>query len=208
MRGRISFILAGLLIFSLAACGRLESDEAENKLTWEIGDIILTDGSVMKEAELTGVDHGNYPVAVVAGFKADGGALGAGVHRSDGPLQWAEDRAEDKTEAGNGPAFKFAESYAESFGLTGDYGNGWYMPDIDELNMIYQNRKMVNEALERICGFDSGAAMNGLGTDWYWSSTESESEEDYAWFIHFYNGYAGECPQSFTNLHAVAVRIF
>lgn len=31
------------------------------------------------------------------------------------------------------------------------------------------------------------------------------SEDDYAWLVHYFNGYAGECPKNFTNVHALAV---
>ena len=32
--------------------------------------------------------------------------------------------------------------------------------------------------------------------------------DDYAWFVHYFNGYAGEYPKNFTNVHALAVRAF
>ena len=55
---------------------------------------------------------------------------------------------------------------------------------------------------------DEEAAMNGLETNWYWSSSQAGAEDDYAWFVHYFNGYAGECPKNFTNVHALAVRVF
>ena len=50
--------------------------------------------------------------------------------------------------------------------------------------------------------------MNGLTTNWYWSSSQADSADDYAWFVHFFNGYAGECPKNFTNVHVIAIRDF
>ena len=47
-----------------------------------------------------------------------------------------------------------------------DYGTGWYLPSIDELKLIYNNRSIINATL----------GLNGyktyLSTDWYWSSDE------------------------------------
>lgn len=82
-----------------------------------------------------------------------------------------------------------------------------YMPDITELSAIYENCRDINAALRKIHGFDDKAAMNGLETNWYWASTQSDNDDDYAWFIHFLNGYSCDCPKNFTNLHVLAVRI-
>ena len=85
---------------------------------------------------------------------------------------------------------------------------GWYMPSIAELCKIYQNREAVNNSLQHIYRLDEQAAMNGLETNWYWSASQAASSDDYAWFVHYFNGYAGECPKNFTNVHALAVRAF
>ena len=227
-----------------------ESTENGNDIIseqYEIGDIILLDGSIVKEADLTIVDSSNVPIAVIAGFKEDGTAFGVGVHRSDEPLQWASDDSagyatnftnivctqdsefdfsgdkdgsdnwneictqdqEDTTDAEvNYPAFHFVNTYAESYGLSGDFAVGWHMPSIEELCDIYQNREAVNNSLRHIYELDEEAAMNGLETNWYWSASQAGSEDDYAWFVHYFNGYAGECPKNFTNVHALAVRAF
>ena len=57
-------------------------------ISYEIGDILLTDVSVAKAAELTALNENSLPMAVIAGFRVDGTAFGIGVHRSGGPLQW------------------------------------------------------------------------------------------------------------------------
>ncbi|MDO5540269.1 MAG: hypothetical protein Q4F83_09335 [Eubacteriales bacterium] len=270
-------ILIAFLALSMAACSntnskpassdesivkpdeaRVESDnstvkeleESENNAVisqFEIGDIILADGSVMREADLTTIDSSNVPIAVIAGFQEDGTAFGVGVHRSDTPLQWAADDSagyttnfteniciqesdfdfsgdtdgsdnwtvictqdsEDTMDAATYyPAFYFVNTYAETYKLTGNIALGWYMPSIAELCDIYQNREAVNASLRYIYSLDGSAAMNGLETNWYWSSSQAGSEDDYAWFVHYFNGYAGECPKNFTNVHALAVRAF
>lgn len=110
--------------------------------------------------------------------------------------------------AKNYPAFDFVYTYAQANNLQGVYASGWYLPSIAELCMIYENRAAVNASLEKICALDSAAAMNGMDTNWYWSSSQAASQDDYAWFVHFFNGYAGECPKNFTNVDVLAVRAF
>lgn len=228
----------------------ISTEESENSSVippYEIGDIILADGSAVKKAELTAIDSTNAPIAVIAGFQEDKTAFGVGVHISDTPLPWATDDsagyvtgfadtvcvqksaqefsgdtdgsdnwaaicAQDGKDTANAadkyPAFYFVNTYAAAHDLTGDYASGWYMPGIAELSDIYQNRETVNASLQHIHSLDDRASVNGLGTNWYWSSSQAGSADDYAWFVHYYNGYAGECPKNFTNVHALAVRLF
>lgn len=108
----------------------------------------------------------------------------------------------------NYPAFHFVNTYAQTYGLTDAHASGWYLPSIAELSTVYENRDAINAALEKIYELDHSAAMNGLDTNWYWSSSQADSEDDYAWFVHYFNGYAGECPKNFTNVHVIAIRDF
>ena len=227
-----------------------ESAESRNDIVsaqYEIGDIIFADGSMAKEAELTTIDSGNVPIAVIAGFREDGTTFGVGVYRSDVPLQWASDDSagyttnftntvctqksdfdfsgdmdgednwkaicdqdsEDTTDAAmNYPAFHFVNTYASNYNLSDEMESGWYMPSIAELCEIYQNRETINNSLQHIYKLDEQAAMNGLETNWYWSASQAGAEDDYAWFVHYFNGYAGECPKNFTNVHVLVVRAF
>lgn len=131
---------------------------------------------------------------------------------TDGSNNWSEMCAADSDGTANPennyPAFHFVNTYAETCGLTDAYASGWYLPSIAELSTVYENRDAINAALEKIYELDHSAAMNGLTTNWYWSSSQADSADDYAWFVHFFNGYAGECPKNFTNVHVLAVREF
>lgn len=190
-----------------------ETEERENNSVtsqYEIGDIILEDGSVIKKGDLTTIDR-----KYVTNFTEN-----ACIQESDfvfsgdvdGSDNWAVICAGDSKDtadtATNYPAFHFVNTYAETYKLTGDYTSGWYMPSIAQLCDIYQNREAVNDSLQHIYSLDEYAAMNGLETNWYWSSSQASSEDDYAWFVHYFNGYAGECPKNFTNVYALAVRAF
>lgn len=131
---------------------------------------------------------------------------------TDGSDNWRElciiDSEGADTAEINYPAFYFVNTYAESRDLSDICASDWYMPSISELCAIYENKEAINISLEKIYELDNGAAMNGLASNWYWSSSQASVEDDYAWFVHFVNGYAGECPKNFDNLHVLAVHDF
>ena len=221
MKKRLTLLSYGLLAFSLAACtgsakppapSGEESAPASVSVSYAVGDIILADGSAVKPDSLALTESTNFPAAVIAEIKEDGTALGLGVHRSSGPLPWTPDKdGEDapvSADPQSSPAFAFVETYADTHHLNGALASGWYMPDISELCAIYENREEINASLSKIYSLDEHAAMDGLGTNWYWSSTQSETQEDYGWLVHFFNGYSSDCPKNFTNLHVLAVRAF
>lgn len=272
MKKRITWILPVLLIISIVDCdnskpqppsdktpeqrttGSMESSTEPKGEQYMIGDIILADSSVVNAEGFTDVDSNNLPVAVIAGIKDDGTALGLGVHRSSTPLQWAlentignktrfmgivctqdEKKNEDavtaiftgaadgsdnwdiicsidgqgtEDAAKNYPAFHFVDTYAGTYKLTGIYASGWYMPGISELCTVYKNREKINASLQKINERNDRAAMESLGTNWYWSSSQSGSRSNYAWFVHYFNGYVCDCPKDFSNLHVLAVRSF
>lgn len=163
------------------------------------GDIVLADGSITPPENFKALEKNNFPVAIIAGKNPDGEIFGVGVHRSSEPLAWTLD--EGKTF----PAFEFVKSYAEKNNLK---ISGWHMPEISELLIIYENREAINKSLGKIYALNKNASMNTLGNNWYWLATESKTRENYAWFVHFFNGYSAECPKDFTNLHVIAVRNF
>lgn len=146
---------------------------------------------------------------------AEEGWAGQGVAFSgllNGSGSWqavcAQDEQGVKDAAREYPAFDFVNTYAARCGLTGDAASGWYLPSIAEVCAIYENREAINRSLGVIHSLDGEAAMDGLGTNWYWSSSQSNLRDDYAWFVHFFNGYVCDCPKSFTNLHVLAVKRF
>jgi hypothetical protein len=66
----------------------------------------------------------------------------------------------------------------------------WYLPAVDELSLLWQNRFNVNRTLS---GASSAGTIPGtptqIGYDTYWSSTENDSSK--AWYFGFYSGDAG-----------------
>lgn len=64
-----------------------------------------------------------------------------------------------------------------------DYGTGvytdWYLPSRGELNDLWNNFKAVQKALDS----DGNAATTTIGKTYYWSSTEYDTTEAYAYFL-------------------------
>lgn len=59
-----------------------------------------------------------------------------------------------------------------------DKGDGWYLPSMDELLVVYSNKSLVNKML-------TGKGEK-LKSYWYWTSTEYG--ESCAWDVHMYGG--------------------
>ena len=78
-----------------------------------------------------------------------------------------------KTNGESCPAFEYVNSYKTEGTNAGD----WYLPAAGELNVIYNNRIVLNDALKKI-----GAATLEVGE--YWSSSESFSAD--AWTYNLY----------------------
>ena len=73
------------------------------------------------------------------------------------------------------------QSKYPAFKWCADYGNGWYLPALNELRAIYNQRDKINRAL-------SANNMDKLGSkdSWLWSSSEFSS--DLAYIFGFSNG--------------------
>lgn len=74
----------------------------------------------------------------------------------------------------------------------------WYLPAIDELNKIWDNRWEISQGIE-------AASESPLSFSRYWSS--SEVDADYAWVFYFGIGFAGSVSKSLTS-YVRAVRKF
>lgn len=75
----------------------------------------------------------------------------------------------------------------------------WYLPSIQELNMLWNNYYTVSRALSQI----SGATQ--LSKSEYWSS--SETTNNYAWYFTFSNGYT-YYGSKYSTYYVRAVRAF
>ena len=70
------------------------------------------------------------------------------------------------------------------------YGTGWYLPTLDELRLISNEKSTINSTL-------SANGYTTLETDRYWSSTEGAG--DYAFCLNFYSDGSGSQKKSNRN---------
>jgi hypothetical protein len=89
----------------------------------------------------------------------------------DGSDNWTYICSIDPAGAANAsvyyPAFNYANNYASTHNLTGNFATGWYMPSVAELCYIYINKDTLNLVLNAL----DGNQMQ----DVYWSSSRIES---------------------------------
>lgn len=88
----------------------------------------------------------------------------------DGSDNWTKicelDTSASESAVTNYPAFNWINNYAATNLLTGDNANGWYLPSVIELIMLYNNKTVVNNALEKVVG-------TKMENTKYWSSNDS-----------------------------------
>ena len=86
-------------------------------------------------------------------------------------------------------------------------GTGWYLPSIDELALLYNNRYLVQKAL-REGGFTllSNTAGNSSMPNAYWSSTENSLYG--AWYFYFLDGYASSGSNKGHNAFVRGIKSF
>jgi hypothetical protein len=81
----------------------------------------------------------------------------------------------------------------------------WYLPAIDELSLLWQNRFNVNRTLSDNSNFGSIAGSVQIGYDNYWSSTEYFSNS--AWLFYFSTGTPNDNNKN-TTCYVRAIRKF
>ena len=124
----------------------------------------------------------------------------------DGSDNWQAlcDTVSDEGTSGNYPAWEWVNAYATTASLTGDYTSGWYLPTVAELSMLYRVKDIVNSALEKAGGTKIADASNSG----YWSSSQSASKDNYAWFVSFGAGYLDGLSKMYKVISVCTVRAF
>ena len=106
------------------------------------------------------------------------------------------------TQAGAGT--NYAAGLCDAY-TNADYGTGvysdWYLPTIDDLNLLYNAKRFVNKALDN----DGNSATTAITKNLYWSSTESPT--NWAWRFTFNHGGADGYTKS-NSYYVRAVRSF
>ena len=88
-----------------------------------------------------------------------------------------------------------------AFAWCASLGDGWYLPAVDELILIYENKSIINRRLNER-GY--GEVVNGL----YWSSTEVEEEPDCAWYVNMNDGDSSYNSKNYIDFSVRAVSAF
>ena len=107
---------------------------------------------------------------------------------------------DDTSTEANYPAFYYAKNYSSQATNLGSYNNGWYLPSIEELYFLNEEKDIVNSALTS-CG---GSPVN-LDTYSYWSSSQAPDTTD-AWY--FYQNNAWYNSDKDTSRHLLVIREF
>jgi hypothetical protein len=88
---------------------------------------------------------------------------------------------------------------------TNNSKSDWYLPSIDELSLIWQNRFNINKTLSGNSAFGSISGATQIFYNAYWSSTEAGSAS--VWTFYFDYGTADGNSKNYTN-YVRAVRKF
>ena len=76
----------------------------------------------------------------------------------------------------------------------------WYLPSMQELNMLWNNNYTVSKAISQIAG------ATQLSANSYWSSAETDASN--AWSFLFFSGYADYYATKYFTYYVRAVRAF
>ena len=121
---------------------------------------------------------------------------------TDGSDNWQAlcDAVSDEGTSGNYPAWEWVNAYATENLLEGSYANGWYLPTVAELCMLYREKDTVNSALEKASG-------TKIADEGYWSSSQLASYSNGAWSVRFDVGNLNGYDKS-NNFSVCTVRAF
>ena len=79
----------------------------------------------------------------------------------------------------------------------------WYLPSIDELNLLFNSRYIINKVLEE----DGDPSTNGVKQKYYWSS--SQNSPSHAWYWNAGAGFADDgSKNNLPSPHVRAIRSF
>ena len=68
-----------------------------------------------------------------------------------------------------------------AFAWCASLGEGWYLPAVDELLLIYENKRIINRMLNE-------KGYGEIVDEVYWSSTEDVDNSDNAWLVSMFDG--------------------
>ena len=84
---------------------------------------------------------------------------------------------------------------------------GWYLPAIDEINLLFNNRFNVNRTLSGNSSFGTISGASEIGYNNYWTSTENNTSNTQAWAFEFISGTVTSVNKT-TSYYVRAIRKF
>lgn len=153
-----------------AAVGVLYTDEKGDPYGW-LG-IYNTDKNVYVWAKEGSTGYNTKFDNIVCSAYLESKNLYTFIGDTNGSDNWtyicSTDSAGTSNASINYPAFDYVNKYASTYGLTGRYASGWYMPSITELYYINRNFDILNTVLNKLDGIQLKSS--------YWSSTQASRE--------------------------------
>lgn len=123
---------------------------------------------------------------------------------TDGSDNWSAlcEAVNDEADASNYPAWTWVNQYAAANSLSGAFGDGWYMPTVAELSVLYRAESVVNRSMRRL-GKEELVSS-------FWSSSQSTREYAayFAWAVDMISGKISDKSKSskYSSEHVCAVR--
>lgn len=132
--------------------------------TAEIGDYILKDGIICKQADLTDENKSNVVAVIFRKATASAPALGVALKNAD-----------------NG-TWSSAKGKCDIYGTTKSYLNftsGWYLPSSAELQTLAASREIIDASLDKLTDKDNFYENSqSVGNCILWSNTEASDSTD------------------------------
>jgi len=168
--------------------------------TYEIGEYVPSQGGVIFHRYLDGVNE-NYLVVDTADLNTS--SVWSNVTTtfigSTAQSTWDGNSNSNAIVGQGGFTSGAAKLCLDS---TNNSKTDWYLPAIDELSLLWQNRFNVNRTLFGSSSYGAIEAATQIDYNAYWSSAEDSNST--AWYFNFVNGFASNASKSYTaNVRAV-----
>ena len=217
--GTTSFTMSGSNVTLTAQWGAPAPTESASA-TKAVGDIVLSDGSIVRYANVDQMNNTQKEKAIAVIFDEEGQK---GVGLTTDSKKWCSDAAAlynnntlatstaDGQSNSNAlhpqmgvwdspsyPAFWWAEHYS-----AGNYTSGWYLPASGELFTLFSNADAVSASLTAL-----GLTSPYDGNNWFWSSTTISNSANYANFLSDAANTNGSGTDKDNTLNVCAIHVF
>ena len=137
---QIAFVILGACCVIFSSCAKKQ---------YHVGDIVMSDGTVVSKDSYISYKGKEKPVAVI--FTVNGvqkgdskRVIGVGLFESGSIISFAEDNSVY-------PAYAFAENYGINQKCGKFDSTDWYLPTVAELYEMFENKALLNDVIE-VCG--------------------------------------------------------